>query len=57
VTVVPPADLDPGSIAAGIVAALDDAAMRAAAASVARDMAAMPSPAETADELIELAGR
>jgi UDP:flavonoid glycosyltransferase YjiC (YdhE family) len=57
VTVVPPADLDPGSIAAGIVTALDDAAMRAAAASVARDMAAMPSPAETADELIELAGR
>jgi UDP:flavonoid glycosyltransferase YjiC (YdhE family) len=57
VSVLPPAVLGAAAIAAEIVATLDDAAMHGAAASVARDMASMPSPAETADELIELAGR
>jgi UDP:flavonoid glycosyltransferase YjiC (YdhE family) len=57
VTVLPSADLDPTSIAASIANALDEPVMRAAAASTARDMAAMPSPDETAEKLIQLAGR
>lgn len=56
VTVLPPG-LDRSAIAAGVASALDDPTMRAAAASAARDIAAMPSPAATADRLIELAGR
>jgi MGT family glycosyltransferase len=57
VTVLPSAGLEPTSIAASIANALDDPVMRAAAASTARDMAAMPSPDETAVKLIQLAGR
>jgi UDP:flavonoid glycosyltransferase YjiC (YdhE family) len=57
VTVLPSAGLDPTSIAENIANALDDPVMRAAAASTARDMAAMPSPDETAEKLIQLAGR
>jgi UDP:flavonoid glycosyltransferase YjiC (YdhE family) len=57
VTVLPPAALDRTAIAASLASALEDPVMRAAAASAARDIAAMPSPAETADTLMELAGR
>jgi UDP:flavonoid glycosyltransferase YjiC (YdhE family) len=57
VTVLPSAGLEPASIAASVASALEDRAMRAAAASTALDMAAMPSPTETAERLIEFAGR
>ena len=57
VRVVPAAVLDPGSLAALVESALADQALRAAAAAVAQDIAAMPSPAETADKLLALAGR
>ncbi len=57
VAVLSPTDLDPGAIAATILATLDDVGMRAAATSVAQDIAAMPSPLEIADELIGIARR
>jgi UDP:flavonoid glycosyltransferase YjiC (YdhE family) len=56
VKVIQPAELDANSIAASISATLDDSTMRAAAVSMATSIAAMPSPLETADKLIDLGG-
>lgn len=56
-TVLHPSELDPAAIAAGIAAALDDPAMRVAAATMAQDISSMPSPAEIVDTLIDLVSR
>jgi UDP:flavonoid glycosyltransferase YjiC (YdhE family) len=57
VTVIEPPSPEPTSLAASISQTLDDPAMRAAAASTAHDIAAMPSPSEVAATLIELTER
>lgn len=57
VTVLQPPDLDAALIARSISSALDSSAMRAAAELMARDIAAMPSPSESADKVVKLARR
>lgn len=57
VTVLQPPDLHAALIGSSISFALDSSAMRAAAEVIARDIAAMPSPSESADKLLELARR
>jgi UDP:flavonoid glycosyltransferase YjiC (YdhE family) len=57
VTVLQPPDLDAALIASSISSALDSPAMRAAAELIARDIAAMPSPSDTADKLLVWARR
>jgi hypothetical protein len=52
VTVLQPPELDAQLIASSISSALDSFAMHAAAERIARDIAAMPSPSDTADKLL-----
>jgi UDP:flavonoid glycosyltransferase YjiC (YdhE family) len=57
VTVLQPPDLDAPLLASSISFTLDSSAMRAAAELIARDIAAMPSPSDTADKLLGSARR
>jgi UDP:flavonoid glycosyltransferase YjiC (YdhE family) len=52
VTVLQPPDLDAAVLESSIASALDSSAMRSAAELIARDIAAMPSPSESADKLL-----
>jgi UDP:flavonoid glycosyltransferase YjiC (YdhE family) len=56
VTVLQPADADAATLASSIVSTLDSPSIRAAAELTARNIAAMPSPSEAAEKLLELAG-
>jgi UDP:flavonoid glycosyltransferase YjiC (YdhE family) len=57
VMVLQPPDADAASIASTVSSALASSAMRAAAELMASDIAAMPSPSESADKILELARR
>lgn len=57
VTVLQPPDLDAALLGSSISSALASSVMRAAAEVIARDIAAMPSPSESADKLLELVRR